>query len=116
MGEALVRNLLRLVVSLAILAGVYFFIVSPIVGTTNDTFKQAFDANDDLQDQINDSFRSAGLSPVDLQDDPLKLGDVDLTAAIKHAPDKRTKKLLRCIDRTEGNVDEIVACQDKLTP
>ena len=38
MTETLVRSLIRLIVTVAILAAVYFFLVRPILDTAEDTF------------------------------------------------------------------------------
>jgi hypothetical protein len=117
MGESAVRSLIRLLVTVGILAGVYFFIVQPVLDTTNDTINRAFDASSGFQESINESLDQAGIDNVNFDDGGLdQIGDVDLSAAIANAPDKRTKNLLRCIDRANGDVNEISQCQQRFTP
>ena len=64
MGESAVRGLIRLLVTVGILAAVYFLIVSPILDTTNETIDRAFDASSDLQESINEQLGSGGLDRV----------------------------------------------------
>jgi hypothetical protein len=116
MGESIVRSLIRLLVTVGVLAGVYFFIVSPILDTTNETIDRAFDASSGFQESINESLEQAGIDDVNVDDGLQGIGDVDLSGAIANAPDKRTKNLLRCIQRANGDVDEISRCQQRFTP
>jgi hypothetical protein len=116
LAESVVRSLIRLAVTLAILGGTYLLIVKPILNTTESTVNRAFDSADGFQDEINRSLQSAGLDGVTITDpDSIKgaIGNANLKPAIKNAPDKKTKALLRCVDRAGGDVSKIVACQEK---
>jgi hypothetical protein len=113
LAESAIRSLIRLLVTVLVLGAVYLFIVKPILDTTENTFNQAFDASGTFQTEINRSLRSAGLDGVDLGDPgsvKAEVGDVDLSTAISNAPNRRTKRLLRCIDRADGDVAAISRC------
>lgn len=114
MGESAVRGLIRLLVTVGILAAVYFLIVSPILDTTNETIDRAFDASSDLQESINEQLEESGVDK--LPDFDSQGTNAALDQAIENAPDKRTKNLLRCIQRADGDVDAISACQQRFSP
>lgn len=63
LGAGTVINpILKIVTTVAILAAAYFFIVKPILDTTEDTFNTAFDSFDgfgDLPTQIQDDIDDA---------------------------------------------------------
>jgi hypothetical protein len=105
----LTSGLIRLLVTVGILAAAYFFIVKPVLNTTdkaidsaNKSFEQTFGTHADITDisgtiegvnrqvqrQIRRSFR---------------------TAERKGNP----KKLIRCIERSRGNVKKIERCTRK---
>src|SRR5688500_15053941 len=79
MGESLVRGLIRLLVTVGILAAVYFFIVSPILDTTNETIDRAFDASSGFQESIDESLETAGIDNVDLENGLDEIGGIDLS-------------------------------------
>lgn len=117
LAESAVRSLIRLVVTVAILGAVYLLILKPVLDTTENTVNRAFDSADSFQGGVNQSLRSAGLDGVNIGDaDSIKstIGNVNLKTAIKNAPDRRTKRLLRCIDRANGDIGDIVGCQQRL--
>lgn len=113
LAESLVRSLIRGLVTIAILAAVYFFIVKPVLDTTEDTVNGAFEQSFGIQQEVNDSLESAGIGRIELGDPSSienRIGDVDLSTAIANAPDRRTKRLLRCIDRADGEIEKISRC------
>lgn len=114
LAESLVRSLIRLVVTVAILVAIYLLIVKPVLETTESSVNSAFQGGGvELQQQVNDSLESAGLKGIDFGDpgsSTVVIGDVDLGSAIENAPDRRTRRLLRCIDRANGDVAKIQRC------
>lgn len=112
MGESIIRSLVRLGVTVAIFGAAYVFIVNPILDTTEDTINRAFDSADEAQKSLNEAF---GGTNIDLSDfgEIQGIPDGALDEAIKNAPDKKTKKLLRCIDKAGSSVGELQACQQK---
>ncbi len=116
LAESAVRSLIRLVVTVAILGATYLLIVKPVLNTTETTVNRAFDSAGGFEDEVNRSLQSAGLDDVNIEDtDSIKgtIGNIDLGTAIKNAPDKKTKRLLRCIDRANGDVGAIVNCRQR---
>jgi predicted PurR-regulated permease PerM len=109
MGETAVRGLIRLLVTVGILAAVYFLIVSPILNTTTDTIDRAFDATGGIQESINESLQEVGIDEVPNFDKGNTNAALD--QAIRNAPDRRTKQLLRCIQRAGTDIDAITTCQ-----
>jgi hypothetical protein len=63
LGAGTVINpIIKIVTVVAVLAATYFFIVKPVLDTTNDAF-DAFDVNgisDSLQSELDDAFDSTG--------------------------------------------------------
>jgi predicted PurR-regulated permease PerM len=113
MGESAVRGLIRLLVTVGVLAAVYFLIISPILDTTNETIDRAFDASSGFQESINESLEEAGIDEIPNFD--TQGTNKALDQAIANAPDKRTKQLLTCIQRADGDVDAISTCQQRYT-
>ena len=60
MSETLARSLIRLIVTVGILAAVYFFMIRPILDTTNDTIDKAFDSFDGVESSLDNAFEDAG--------------------------------------------------------
>ncbi|HKJ35647.1 MAG TPA: hypothetical protein VKA36_03685 [Solirubrobacterales bacterium] len=113
LAESLVRSLIRLVVTVAILAAIYLLILKPILDTTENSVNSAFQTSNQLQDQVNDSLSAAGLRGIDFGDpssSQVIIGGADLGNAIENAPDQKTKRLLKCIDRADGNIAKIQRC------
>lgn len=111
MGESAVRGLIRLLLTVGVLAAVYFLIISPILDTTNDTIDRAFDATGGISETINESLEEAGLDGIGNIDS--SDSDPALDAAIRNAPDRKTKRLLRCIQRAGSDVEAISRCQQR---
>ncbi len=107
---SLTSGIIRLLVAVGILAAAYFFIVKPVLKTTDAAIKST-----------NRSFEeSFGVQGVDLTDVGKTIEQVNrrverqirrsLRAAEKEGNPKR---LVRCIERAEGNVDRIKRCTVK---
>jgi len=103
MAEILASNLMRLLVTVGILAAVYFFAIKPILDTTNDTINRAFDASDSFQDEIQDSFDDAGISGFDAD-------SINITGA---SSNKKAQKLLDCVEKAQPNTTKMQACVEK---
>ena len=97
MAETLARTLIRLIATIAILAAVYFFIVKPILDTTNETIGRAFEGGEGITDQIQQSLDDSGLDDYDInldsRDDAMKL--------------------LRCVQRANQDIERIQRCSDR---
>lgn len=96
MAEMLVRSLIRLIVTVAVLVAAYLLILRPILDTTESTFDQAFGG---VQSSINDAFEGVGIDP------PKLTGDSKSDA----------QKLLACIQRAQPNKARMTRCADRFT-
>jgi hypothetical protein len=89
-----INPIIKIVTTVAILAAVYFFLVKPVIDTTNDAFDKFVPDNfedtfdtfpSDIQDQINDALDDSGQKN--------KLVDCVTNAG------QNTDKVERCVDR-----------------
>jgi hypothetical protein len=107
---SLTSGIIRLLVTVGILAAAYFFIVKPVLKTTDKAI-----------DSANQSFeKSFGVRGADLTDISGTIDDVNrkIQREIKrsfHAAEKNgnPKKLVRCIRHANGNVHRIQHCTVK---
>jgi hypothetical protein len=107
---SLTSGVIRLLVTVGILAAAYFFIVKPVLKTTSDTFKEAnksfeksFGSNGGGLEDINKTINS-GNHQVQIQIER------SFHTAKKHG---NPKKLLHCVQHAEGNVHKIQRCTVK---
>ena len=101
MAEMLASNLIRLIVTVAILGAVYLFAIKPILDTTNDAFDRAFEPFDGIQQEIQDSFDDAGADGFDVK-------NIDLGK-----DRRRAQKLLACVQRVQPDTDKMRACAER---
>jgi hypothetical protein len=101
-----ISPLLRIVVTVAILAAVYFFIVKPVLDTTNSVVDRSFDQFgnfDDFAPDVQKSVRKAQK----LQDQAQASSDAQIAEA---------NKLLDCITEAGSNINQINRCNEKFDP
>ncbi len=107
----LANNLIRLLVTIAILGAVYLFIVRPVLDTTNNAFNS-------FNDSFDSAFDDVGLDNVNL--DQVKDGDFSsIQQQIKQTDlgDKQRRqaqKLLHCIQRVQPDTNKMKACAERL--
>lgn len=107
---SLTSGIIRLAVTVGILAAVYFFLVKPVLQTTNNAI-----------DSANKSFeQSFGSEGADFTDVNRTLQEVnkqvqrEVHRAFNTSPSQGdTKKLVRCVQRSKGNVKRIERCTKK---
>jgi hypothetical protein len=113
----LTSGIIRLAVTVGILAAVYFFIVRPVLDTTNHAvdssnkiFEKSFESSTidtkAIEEKINKSIEEVN-GQVQVQ------VEHSFHTAKVHGGDKRTEKLLHCIQRANGNVHRIERCSKK---
>lgn len=103
-------GIIRLLVTVGILAAAYFFIVKPVLSTTDKAI-----------DSANQSFeRSFGVKGADITDISGTIDGVNrrIKRQIRrsfHTAEKEgnPKRLVRCIKRSDGDVDRIKRCTVK---
>jgi hypothetical protein len=106
-------GVIRLAVTVGILAAVYFLFVRPALETTEKISKEA-------NDSLEKSFRGYGNNGAGLEDVNKTMQKVNKTVereikrsfhfAEKHSAVASPKKLVRCIQRADGNVHRIQRC------
>jgi hypothetical protein len=106
----LTSGIIRLLVAVGILAAAYFFLLKPVLNTTDH-------AIDSVNKSFEKSFHTKG---VDVTDIGKTIEDVNkqVQREIKrslHAAEKNgnPKKLVKCIERAQGNVHRIQRCTVK---
>ena len=92
MSETLARSLIKLIVSVAIIAAIYLFLVRPILDTTNTAF-------DSVGSSLDNAFDDAGI-------DPPNLTGVGKTDA---------ERVLACVQRVEPDVSKMQRCAERFT-
>jgi uncharacterized membrane protein YhiD involved in acid resistance len=114
---SLTSGIVRLGVAVGILAAVYFFIVKPVLHTTektvestNQSFEKSFESSTidtkAIEEKINKSIEEVN-GQVQVQ------VEHSFHTAKIHGGDKRTEKLLHCVQRANGNVHRIERCSKK---
>jgi predicted PurR-regulated permease PerM len=98
-------SLLRLAVSVGILAAAYFFIVRPVLDTTNDAINSANTysngINSNIGRQIQRSIRQTN-----------RQVQRQVNRSLRQTSPNRAgqKRLLRCVQRAHGNANRIQRC------
>jgi hypothetical protein len=101
-----VNPLLRILVTVAILAAVYFFIVKPVLETTDNAIDRGFDTFEGFEDlgpNVQQSVRRAQRLQAQQQ-------------ASSNAQIEEANKLLACISNASGDVQKIQLCNSKFDP
>ena len=106
----LTSGIIRLLVTVGILAAAYFFIVKPVLKTTDNAIESA-----------NKSFeKSFGVKGADITDIDRTIEDVNQQVQRQirrsfHVAKKEgnPKRLVKCIQRSHGNVQKIERCTVK---
>jgi gas vesicle protein len=106
----LTSGIIRLVVAVGIIAAAYFFLLKPVLKTTRDTFKEA-------NKSFESTFHTKGVNVTDVGktiEDVNRQVQREIKRSL-HAAKKNgnPKKLVKCIERAEGNVHRIQRCTVK---
>jgi hypothetical protein len=107
-ADTFISALLRVVTTVAVLAAFYFFIVKPILHTT-ETVSHSFNHSPAIQ-SAQRAIREAGVNPARIRH-KIRVSVRQATHRIK-APGipKEARHVLACIRRADGNVQKIQAC------
>jgi len=98
--------LLKVVATVAILAAAYFFIVKPILDTTEGTIDRAFDESANIQKSVQQSIRQANQRAE-------QQGAQGVTFESEGLTPKQAGKLLQCVQNAAGDVAQIQGCNEK---
>jgi len=106
----LTSGIVRLIVGVGILAAAYFFIVKPVLHTTDEAIKNA-------NKSIEKSFGTQGTDLTDISgtiEDVNRRVQREIRRSFHTAKrDGNPKKLVRCIERARGDVHRIQRCTVK---
>jgi hypothetical protein len=91
-----INPLFRIIVAVVVLGAVYLFIVKPILDTTNNAIDRAFD-NPALK-QAEQLAKRNGFDNF-----RVRIQSADPTPA-------ESQRILRCMDRADGDVDKLQRC------
>jgi hypothetical protein len=101
-------GIIRLLVTVGILAGVYFFVIRPVLDTTE---KVSHEVNVNVQQSIKEAHIGKTIDQVNRQ------VQREIKRSIRHAPShSAADKLLRCIQRAHRDVHKIERCNDRYQP
>lgn len=103
-GGTLVSSVVRVVVVVATLAATYYFIIRPILDTTE---KVSSGISGNVQKSLDDAFSQAGISTH---------RQTVITRQIKSATGRDVKRLNRCVTRAGTNMNRINRCVARFTP
>jgi uncharacterized Fe-S cluster-containing protein len=101
----LTGGVVRLLVTVGVLAAAYFFIVKPVLNTAGD-------AIENTNKTIRESFKDTGLDDIGKT---MNSVNIQVEKQIRHSfhtakKDGNPQKLIHCIQRAHGNVERIQRC------
>ena len=94
--------LLKVVATVAVLAASYFFIVKPILDTTNDTIDRAFDESDQIQRSVQQSINQANRQA--------QQGGGNVEFEATGLTTKQAERIQQCVAEAAGDVNALQAC------
>ena len=101
----LTAGIIRLLVTIGILAAVYFFVVRPALETTE---KISHEVNVNVQQSLEEAHIGKTI------DDVSRGVQREIKRSLRHAPShSAADKLLRCIQRAHQDVHKIERCNEK---
>jgi predicted PurR-regulated permease PerM len=101
-------GIIRLLVTVGILAAVYFFIVKPTLDTTEKI-------SNEVNVNVQKGFEQGGLSEIsETMDDVNRQVQREIKRSLRQSKQQgNADKLIRCIQRANQNVDKIQRCSEK---
>jgi len=112
-GGTLVNAVVRIVILGATLALVYFFIIRPVLDTTDRAFENAGNWTDGLTTQVQNSIEEATTTTV-TSSGPSQQKIQRLQREIRKVPPKNISRLNPCITRVSPDVDKMIRCAERL--
>jgi Tfp pilus assembly protein PilO len=101
----LTAGIIRLLVTLGILAGVYFFVVRPALDTTE---KISHEVNVNVQQSLKEAHIGKTMNQVNRQ------VQREIKKSLRQTPShSAANKLLRCVQRAHQDVHKIERCNDR---
>lgn len=105
-GGTLISGLVRVLVVVGTLAAVYYFIVRPVLETTE---KVSTGINSSIQQSIDEASNAFDQADVNPQNQKV------MTSKIRTVPNSQIPKLERCITRSGTDINEINRCINRFS-
>jgi uncharacterized protein involved in exopolysaccharide biosynthesis len=101
-------GIIRLLVTVGILAAVYLFVVKPVLQTTTDISRE-------VNVNVQKGFDSANLGEIDKTiEDVNRQVEIEIKRSFRASKQQGdADKLIRCIQRAHQNVNKIQRCSDR---
>ncbi len=97
-------GIIRLLVTVGILAAVYLFIVKPTLDTTENIGRET-------NQSIQKSFQDNGLDDISSQiEDVNRQVQIEIKKSVRTSKPQKANKLIDCIQRANQNVNKIQRC------
>jgi len=111
-------SVLRLAVAVGVLAAAYFFIVRPVLDTTNNALETANGFNQSLNQNIQQSVQQSNVNPDVGRQIRRQIRrtnrqiqrQLNRTLAQAGTSPRRQRRLLHCVQRSHGNAQRIQRC------
>lgn len=114
-AENLANRLIGLLVTVGILAAIYFFAIKPILDTTNNAIDRAFEPLEGLN--VQGLFDDAGFDEFTIEDvQSSNFPDVRQqiqSSGLSGAEARRAQRLLACIQRVQPDTAKMQVCSAK---
>jgi uncharacterized membrane protein YgaE (UPF0421/DUF939 family) len=100
-------GIIRLLVTVGILAAVYFFFVRPTLDTAGDISRET-------NQSIQKSFQDSGFNDISGQiEDVNRQVQREIKRSVRTSKPQEADKLIRCIKRAHQNVNKIQRCSER---
>lgn len=112
-GGTMVNAVVRIVILGATLALVYFFIIRPVLDTTDKAFESANSFSDNISKQVQNSIDEANDS-FSTSNGPSQQKIQRLQREIRRVPARNISRLNPCLTRVSPDVDRMIRCAERL--
>lgn len=113
----LTSGIIRLAVTAATIVLVYLFILKPILETTENV-SGSISSNTDVQkaiDSVNEAFGEQGSQSIKRQIE-MQLKGVKNTSATNTPEMRKAQRMLKCVQKANGDVNKMQRCAERFGP
>jgi len=113
-GGTLVNAIVRIVILGATLALVYFFIIRPVLDTTDKAFDSANSFSNNISKQVQDSIDQVQVTTTTSGSGPSQRQIKRLQQEIRKIPPENMSRLNSCIVKAGVDVQRMIRCAERL--
>lgn len=113
-GGTLVNAIVRIVILGATLALVYFFIIKPVLSTTDKAFDSANEFSNNISKQVQDSIDQVQTTTTTSGSGPSQQQINRLQREIRKVPPAKMSRLNPCIAKAGVDVQKMIRCAERL--